>query len=253
VSVDVHFEVSGPQDAPALLLSNSLGTSLEMWDPQVGPLSERFRVIRWDMRGHGRSPVPPGPYELADIGGDAVALLDRLGVERAHVAGVSLGGMTSMWLAINAPERVDRLVPCFTSALLGPPEMWQDRVARIRAGGMDAVAAAVAERWLSAEARATQPALHARLRAMLAAQPADGYAELCGAIERMDLRAGLRGVTAPTLVVAGEQDPATPPEHAELIASLIPGARLEVLPRVAHLGNLEDPEAFTPLLLGFLG
>jgi 3-oxoadipate enol-lactonase len=248
----VHHEVSGPPDAPAVLLSNSLGTTLDMWEPQAGPLSERFRVIRWDLRGHGRSPVPPGPYELADVAGDALALLDRLGIERAHVAGVSLGGMVSQWLAINAPERVDRLVPCFTSCRLGPASMWQERVARIRDGGMDAVAATVSDRWLTPQTRAQRPDLHARLRAMLAAQPPEGYAECCGAIERMDLRGGLPGVTAPTLVVAGAQDPATPPEHGELIASLIPGARLEVLPRAAHLGNLERPEAFTPLLVGFL-
>jgi 3-oxoadipate enol-lactonase len=221
-----------------------------MWEPQVAPLSERFRVIRWDMRGHGRSPVPPGPYDLADMGADALALLDRLGAGRAHAAGVSLGGMTSMWLAVNAPERVDRLVPCFTSARLGPPEMWRDRAALVRAGGMEAVPSSVPERWLTPEG---DPGLAARLRAMLAAQPPDGYAECCGAIERMDLRSALPRVTAPTLVVAGEQDQATPPEHAELIASLIPGARLEVLPGAAHLGNLERPEAFTALLLDFLG
>jgi 3-oxoadipate enol-lactonase len=253
VSVAVHRELTGPEDAPVLLLSNSLGTDLSMWDPQVGPLSERFRVIRYDTRGHGRSPVPEGPYDLADLGGDALALFDRLGVERAHVAGVSLGGMTAMWLAIHAPERVERLVPCFTSARLGPREQWVDRAAKVRAGGTEAVATTVAGRWLTPARRAAHPEELSRLRAMLAATPAEGYAACCGAIERMDIRGELAGIRAPTLVIVGEEDPATPPEHGELIASLIPGARLEVLEHAAHLGNLERPEAYTSLVLDFLG
>jgi 3-oxoadipate enol-lactonase len=252
VSVAVHHELTGPRDAPALLLSNSLGSTLAMWDPQVAPLAERFRVIRYDLRGHGRSPVPDGPYALDDLGGDVLALLDRLEIERVHAAGVSLGGMVSMWLGIHAPDRVDRLLPCCTSARLGPPEGWAERAELVRRKGARAVAASVVERWLTPAHRDAHPEDVSRLRAMVAATPAEGYAGCCGAIEHMDLRGDLGRIRAPTLVIAGAEDPATPPEHGELIASLVPGARLEVLEHAAHLANVERPEAFTRLLLDFL-
>jgi 3-oxoadipate enol-lactonase len=252
MSVAVHHEVIGRADAPALLLSNSLGSTLDMWEPQVAPLAERFRLIRYDLRGHGGSPVPDGPYALGDLGADAVALLDWLGIERAHVVGLSLGGMISMWLGIHAPERVDRLALCCTSARLGPPEGWAERAALVRRKGTQVLAASVVERWLTPAHRDAHPDLVSRLRAMVAATPAEGYAGCCAAIEHMDLRGELSRVTAPTLVIAGEEDPASPPEHGELIASLVPGARLEVVEGAAHLANLERPEALTALLLGFL-
>lgn len=252
MSVAVHHEAAGPERAPALLLSNSLGSTLAMWDPQVAPLAERFRVVRYDLRGHGRSPVPDGPYSLDDLGADALALLDRLEIERAHVAGISLGGMVSMWLAIHAPDRVDRVLPCCTSARLGPPEGWVERAELVRRKGTQAVAPSVVERWLTPAHREAHPDAVSRLRGMIAATPSEGYAACCSAIEHMDLRGELGRVRAPTLVIAGEEDPATPPEHGELIASLIPGARLEVIGHAAHLANLDQPEAFTELMLGFL-
>ena len=252
-AVPVHRVVDGRADAPALVLSNSLGATLAMWDAQLAPLAERFRVIRYDLRGHGGSPVPEGPYALDDLGADVLALLDGLGVERAHVAGVSLGGMVSMWLAINAADRVDRLLPCCTSARLGPPEGWAERAALVRRRGAAVVAPSVVERWLTPAYREAHPETVARLRDMVAATPAEGYASCCTAIEHMDLRSDLAAVRAPTLVIAGADDPATPPEHGALIASLIPGARMEVLAPAAHLANLEQPEEFTRLLVGFLG
>jgi 3-oxoadipate enol-lactonase len=252
MSVAVHHEVIGRADAPALLLSNSLGSTLDMWEPQVAPLAECFRLIRYDLRGHGGSPVPDEPYALGDLGADAVALLDWLGIERAHVVGLSLGGMISMWLGIHAPERVDRLALCCTSARLGPPEGWAERAALVRRKGTQVLAASVVERWLTPAHRDAHPDLVSRLRAMVAATPAEGYAGCCAAIGHMDLRGELSRVTAPTLVIAGEEDPASPPEHGELIASLVPGARLEVVEGAAHLANLERPEAFTALLLEFL-
>jgi 3-oxoadipate enol-lactonase len=251
--IAVHHDVAGPPDAPALLLSNSLGSTLAMWEPQAAALSDAFRVIRYDMRGHGRSPVPDGPYTLDDLGADALALLDRLEVERAHLAGVSLGGMVSMWLAIHAPERVGRLMPCCTSAQLGPPEGWAERAALVRRKGTQAVAPSVVERWLTPPYREAHPDEVSRLRAMIAATPAEGYAGCCAVIEHMDLRGDLGRITAPTLVVSAIGDHATPPEHGELIASLIPRARLEVLDEAAHLANLERPGAFTALMRDFLG
>jgi 3-oxoadipate enol-lactonase len=209
-------------------------------------------VIRYDLRGHGRSPVPDGPYALDDLGADALALLDRLEIERAHIAGISLGGMVSMWLAIHAPDRVDRLVPCCTSARLGPPEGWVERAALVRRKGTQVLAPSVVERWLTPAYRTAHPEEVSRLRAMIAATPAEGYAGCCTAIEHMDLRAELGRVRAPTLVVAGEEDPATPPEHGELIASLIPGARLAVIEGAAHLANIERPDAFTAVVRSLL-
>src|SRR4029453_13113865 len=200
--IDVGYEISGPDDGPALVLSNSLGSTIAMWDPQVPTLAERLRVIRYDHRGHGASPVPPAPYELADLGADAVRLLDRLGLERVHWCGLSLGGMVGMWMAINAPERIDRLVLCCTSAQRGPPEMWAQRAETVRAEGVEGIADAGLERWLTADFRAHEPAATAKVRAMLVATPDAGYAACCGAIERMDLIAELGAIRAPTLVIA---------------------------------------------------
>jgi 3-oxoadipate enol-lactonase len=251
-AVDVHHVVDGPAAAPPLLMINSLGSTLEMWRPQVAALAGRFRLIRYDLRGHGRSPAPPGPYALADLGGDALALLDRLGVGRAHVCGLSIGGMVGMWLAAHAPERVGRLVLCCTAARLGPARMWAERARAVLAGGTAAVADAVVGRWLTPGHAASHPDLVRELRAMVAATPAAGYAACCGAIERMDLRADLAGIAAPTLVIAGADDPAIPPEHGERVAAGIAGADLRVLAGAAHLANIEQADAVTGLILDHL-
>ena len=248
-AVAVHHREDGPRDAPALLLINSLGADLSMWEPQIPALAGRFRVIRYDARGHGRSPVPPGRYALADLGRDALDLLDRLGVARAHVCGLSLGGMTAMWLAAHAPDRVDRLVLFCTSALLGPRSAWAERAALVRAEGTAAVADAVVARWVTAGYAAAHPAAVATLREMVAATPAIGYAGACAAVEDMDLRADLPNIHAPTLVVAGADDPATPPAHGAAIAAAVPGARLEVLADAAHLASFEQASAANRLIL----
>ncbi|MGI8693617.1 MAG: 3-oxoadipate enol-lactonase [Geodermatophilaceae bacterium] len=253
MTVDVHHELSGPADGPVVLLANSLGSDLSMWEPQAAALVEAgFRVVRYDQRGHGRSPVPAGMYTMDDLGGDAVALLDRLGVHRASVVGVSMGGMVAMWLGQHAPERVERLVLCCTSAELGPASMWDDRIEAVGAGGVAAVADAVTQRWLTPETRAQRPELARWLHEMLTATPAEGYAGCCAAIRDMDLLTGLRSISAATLVISGDADPSTPPEHGRRIADGIPGARFEVVPGVAHLGNLEKPARFAELILAHL-
>jgi 3-oxoadipate enol-lactonase len=247
----VHHEIAGRDDAPTLVLSNSLGSTTAMWDPQVPALAEHLRVVRYDHRGHGGSPVPPAPYELADLGADALRLLDRLGVERAHWCGLSLGGMVGMWMAINASERIERLVLCCTSAKLGPPEMWAERAATVRAEGVEAIADAGIGRWLTAGFIEREPGATAAVRAMLTATPDEGYASCCAAIEHMDLVPELGAIRAPTLVIAGLQDPATPPEHGERIAAGIPGARLELVD-AAHLATIEQPKVLTELIAGHL-
>jgi 3-oxoadipate enol-lactonase len=251
-AVDVHHVVEGPDDAPALVLINSLGSTLAMWEPQIEDLAGRFRVVRFDLRGHGRSPVPPGPYALEDLGADVIALLDRLGIARAHLAGVSLGGMTTMWLATNAPERVDRIVLCCTSAKLGPPSMWRDRAALVREQGTAAVADAVVARWVTPAWAAAHPHEYQRLREMVASTPAEGYAGCCAAIEVMDQEASIPAITAPTLVIAGADDPSTPPDHGARIASRIPGARMAVIPHAMHLANIEQAPRVTERIVDHL-
>jgi 3-oxoadipate enol-lactonase len=251
-AVDVHHELLGPDDAPTVVLSNSLGSTPAMWDAQLPALTERLRVVRYDHRGHGDSPVPPGPYELADLGADALALLDRLDVERVHWCGLSLGGMVGMWLAINAPQRIDRLVLCCTSARLGPPEMWAERAATVRAEGVEAIADAGIGRWLTPGFVERNPDVAAAVRAMLVSTPAEGYAGCCEAIQRMDLLPHLPAIGAPTLVIAADDDPATPPEHGERIAAGVPGARLEIVQDSRHMATVEQPRVMADLIAGHL-
>jgi 3-oxoadipate enol-lactonase len=251
--VAVHHRLDGPGDAPVLVLGHSIGCDLGMWDPQMEALSARFRVLRYDHRGHGASPVPSGPYSLDDLGADVLALLDRLELERVHVGGLSLGGMVAMWIAARAPERVERLVLCCTSAFLGPRENWLERARTVRAEGMEAMAPTALERWLTPAFREREPATAAGLELTLLATAPEGYAACCEAIGGMDLRTELPGIAAPTLVVAGADDPATPPAHGEAIAAAIPGARLVVLPDAAHLANVEQPEALTRAVVEHLG
>lgn len=250
--VSLHHVIEGPPDAPVLVMSHSLGISTAMWQPQAEMLARRFRVVRCDLRGHGRSPVPPGPYEIEDLGGDLVALLDRLGVARAHLCGLSLGGMVSMWVAARRPERVGRLVICCTSAQLGPPAHWKKRAALVLAGGTEAVAEGVLGVWFTPGFRAQEPERVAEMRAFITATPAAGYAACCGAIERMDLRAELGAIRAPTLAIAGAEDPVTPPEHLFRIAGAIPGARSVVVGGAAHLASIEKPEEMTALIASHL-
>jgi 3-oxoadipate enol-lactonase len=250
-AVAVAYDVHGPTGAPTLVLCPSLGTTRAIWDAQLPALSERFRVVRYDARGHGASPVPPGPYEIADLGTDVLALMDSLSLPCAHFCGVSLGGMTAIWLAIYAPARVDRLVLSFTSARLGPPSVWAERAALVREQGTEAVADAGLARWLTDDFIARDAAQAARLRAMIVATPDEGYAACCEVIERMDLEAQLPAIAAPTRVIVGRRDPATPPEHGRRIAAAIPGARLDELD-TAHLGNVQEPARYSELVLAHL-
>jgi 3-oxoadipate enol-lactonase len=249
--VSVPYRLDGPPDAPVVVLSNSIGSTSDMWEPQVPALAERYRVVRYETRGHAGAPVPDGPYTLADLGGDVLALLDLLGVERAHFAGLSLGGMTGMWLGVNAPDRIDRLALLCTSAMLARDVDWPARAALVREQGTNAIAAGTVERWFTAEFIAEHPDDAARWRATIADTPSEGYASCAEAIGAMDLEDDIGAVRAPTLVIAGRHDPATPPPHGELIAARIPDARLEIVDG-AHLSNYERPDEVTRLLLDHL-
>jgi 3-oxoadipate enol-lactonase len=249
--VRLFHRFDGPASAPVLLLSNSLGTSLEMWDAQMPAFAGRFRVLRYDMRGHGRSAVPPGPYSIADLGKDVLALLDANAIDRVRFCGLSMGGMTGMWLGCNAPERLEKLVLCNTSAQLGLPEHWNIRISLVQNEGMKGVAEGVIDRWFTPEFREREPQAVERVRRMLLETPPQGYAACCAAIRDQDQREAICAVPVPTLVVAGARDPATPPEHSRIIASKIPGARLVELD-AAHLSNIEAHDRFTASVLEFL-
>lgn len=250
--VSVFHVEDGPADARVVVFSNSLGSTLAMWEPQVPGVAETFRALRYDLRGHGRSPVPPGPYDVADLGSDLVRLLDRRGVERAHLCGISIGGLVSMWVAAHFPERVGRIVLCCTSADFGDPEAWHERARSVRASGTGAVADGVVGRWFTPRFAERNPELLARMRTMIASTPAEGYAACCSVVERADLRPDLSAIAAPTLVIAGADDPAAPIAHAERIAEGIGGAKMVVVEGAAHLANVEQPERVTDLILEHL-
>jgi 3-oxoadipate enol-lactonase len=247
----ISYVVEGAADRPVLLLSNSLGTTIETWAPQVPELSRRFRLVRYDTRGVGRSGAAPGPYTIDRLGRDALAVLDAAGAGRAHVCGLSLGGQTAMWLAAHAPERVDRLVLAATAARIGTPPRWDQRIRDVRAQGMPAMAEAALPRWFSESFRRRHAGEVEGIRAMVAACPAEGYVGCCGALRESDLAGILGRIAAPTLVIAGVYDPVTPVEAAEMLRAHIRGAQRLVL-EAAHLINVEQAEAFTDAVSTFL-
>jgi 3-oxoadipate enol-lactonase len=242
----------GPVDAPVLVLGNSIGTNQGMWEPLIPELASSFRVLAVEHRGHAGSEVPPGPYTVAELGADFLALLDELNIQSFRYAGLSLGGMVGMWLGANAPERVERLALLCTSAYLPPAQGWLDRAATVRAEGTGAIADAVAGRWFTEPFRRKEPDRVKAALAMLEATSDEGYAACCEAIASMDLRPDLGRITAATLVISGADDPATPPEHGKVIADGVPGGRLEIVPNAAHIATLEQPEAVGALVTAHL-
>jgi 3-oxoadipate enol-lactonase len=255
--VRLAASLEGPPGAPVLVLGNSLGTSTQLWDRQVPALRTRFRLLRYEHRGHGRaggafSPAPPGPYAIGDLGTDVLALLDSYGLERVHYCGLSLGGMIGMWLAATVPDRIASLALCCTSAYLPPAAMWTERAALVRARGPAAIVAQSVSRWFAPGFAAAEPDVPARYGTELGGMVPEGYAGCCEAIAAMDLRPLLPAIAAPTLVIAGEQDPATPPWHAAVIASGIPGARLAVVRGAGHLACVSNAGEVTAALVRHL-
>jgi 3-oxoadipate enol-lactonase len=244
----LDYQMTGPEDAPVVLLGSSLGTTREMWAPQLEPLSERFRVIAFDHRGHGGSEVPPGPYSIEDLGGDVVELLNSLLVERASYVGISLGGAVGLWLAENAPDRFHRFV------LMCPPaypaagaQVWTDRAAQVRAEGTQSIVDATLGRWFLPEFKDVEP-----LREQLLNTSDEGYASCCEALGAMDLRDELAEITAPVLLITAESDTSIPPETVVPLASQIPGAQLEIIENAAHLVSYSHPKVINHLLLAHL-
>jgi 3-oxoadipate enol-lactonase len=255
--VRLAASLEGPPGAPVLLLGNSLGTSTHLWDRQVPALQTRFRLLRYEHRGHGSaggtfSPAPPGPYSIGDLGEDVIALMDSYGLDRVLYCGLSLGGMIGMWLAATVPDRIQRLALCCTSARFPSAAMWTERAALVRAAGPAAVAGQLVGRWFTPAFAAAEPEVPAAFATELAVMVPEGYAGCCEAIAAMDLRAMLPAIAAPTLVIAGEQDPATPPWHGAVIASGIPGARLKVVRGASHLACASNAGEVTAALVDHL-
>jgi 3-oxoadipate enol-lactonase len=244
--------LEGPAGAPVVVLGNSLGTTRELWEPQAGVLGERFRLVRYEHRGHGGSPAPAGPYTIGELGADVLRLLDDFGIASASHCGVSLGGMIGMWLAANVPERIDALGLCCTSACLPQVQMWESRAAQVRAAGMASLSGQVVGRWFTPAFAQRRPATVARFVTTLEGVDPEGYAGCCEAIAAVDLRPSLGRISAPVLVIAGAEDPATPPWHGARIASAVGRSRLRVIRGGAHLANVSQPGEVTALLMEHL-
>jgi 3-oxoadipate enol-lactonase/4-carboxymuconolactone decarboxylase len=251
-STTVNYLIEGPADAPPLLLIHPIGGDLQIWQPLMPQLRLHFRVIRYDQRGHGRSPSPPGPYTIEALAGDALALLDRLKIARAHVCGTSLGGMIGMWLAVHARSRVDRLALLCTAAQLGTPEGWRERAAQARVQGIRSLAHVAVERWFTPGFAAREPGRVQAMVRMISETSDEGYAGCCEAIAEWDIRGELSQIAAPTWIAAGADDPATPPAFAYLMGASIPNARVDVIPTAAHLALAERPSLVGRLLLDHL-
>ena len=249
--VTLRYRFDGPAGAPVLVLSNSLGTTLSMWDLQVPALSRTFRVLRYDTRGHGQSERGAAPLTLETLGGDVVGLLDALAIPRAHFCGISMGAMTGQWLGVHRPQRLDRLVLANTAARIGTAAGWIARAAQVRADGMDGVADGAAARWFTPAFIARAPHRVARMIARLREQEREGYAACCAALAEADLRPGVATISATTLVIAGDQDPVTTVADGEWLAGAIRAATLAVVP-ASHISNIEADGPFTTHLLHFL-
>ncbi len=249
--VRLHYQLDGDPRLPVLMLCNSLGTTLDMWEPQMPAFLAHFRVLRYDTRGHGQSQVTPGEYSIAQLGNDALSLLDHLGIERMSFCGLSMGGMTGMWLGVNRPERIWRLVLCNTGAKLGDPALWAARFEAVRSGGMAAITPPTLDRWFTARYQRLAPRDVDKVRAMLLATSPDGYIANGAAVRDMDQRADLAKIKVPTLLIAGTYDGSTPPELGREAAQAIDGARYVELD-AAHMSNWEQTGAFTAAVLSFV-
>jgi len=248
---ELFYQWDGPKGAPVLMFSNSLGTTHRMWDAQIEAFTKDFRLLRYDSRGHGQSSMAPGPYNIAQLAGDVVQLLDALKLERVFYCGLSIGGMVGMQLGINAASRFNKIVLCNTAAKIGTPDTWNARITAVQEGGMKAVGGAVVDRWLTAGWRAAHPGETANVQAMVETANAAGYVATCAAVRDADFREKLHTVEAPALILAGTHDPATTPADGHFLESRIRGAKYAELP-TAHLSNIEARDEFNRTVSGFL-
>ncbi len=247
----LFYTLSGKADAPVLMLSNSLGTTLDMWQPQLAALERCFHLLRYDMRGHGKSDVTEAACSIGTLGHDVLSLLDELQIGKVYFCGLSIGGVIGQWLGANAPERLKSLVLCNTAARIGTLESWNERIAAVGQGGVASIAEAVLQRWFTPAFRLASPGAVAPLQAMLLATNPKGYISLCMALRDMDQRKLVERICLPTCIIAGDHDPATTLEDAKFLQERIPGARLIALP-VAHISNVEAADQFNAAVMEFL-
>lgn len=247
----MYYELDGPASAPALVLSNSLGTNLSLWDAQLPVFAQNFRLLRYDSRGHGRTSAPPGAYSIEMLAHDLLHLLDALNLRRVNFCGLSIGGMTGMWLAVSAPERLQKLILSNTAPKIGKLETWNERINAVRKGGTKAVAQQVVERWFTTEFRANHPDQIAKTRHMIETTRTDGYVGSCGAVRDFDYWQNVGAIRIPTLVIAGTHDQSVPTADAQKLAHQIKGARYIEFP-AAHISNVEAATRFTDEVSAFL-
>lgn len=246
-----HYRIDGREGAPWLTFCNSLGTDLQMWDPQVAALSDDYRILRYDRRGHGQSGTPAGLYSIDDLGGDVLGLWDALGIERSHFCGLSIGGLTGQWLGLNAGQRLQRLAVCATAAKIGSSESWAERVALVQAQGVAPLAEATRLRWFTPAFVDRQPQLVDAIIATFLETTAQGYAGCCNAVGGADFRGRLGAIAVPLLAIAGDDDPVCPPSDLQAIAGAAANGRFDQV-HGRHICNLESPQAFNEILRGFL-
>ncbi len=251
---EFRVALDGDPAAAPLILSNSLGTTLEMWDPQVAAFAESYRLVRYDTRGHGGSPVTPGPYRFEELGQDVLAISDALGLDQVAFCGLSMGGHTGLWLGMNAGARFKAMVVCNSAVRIGEEQAWRERAAMVRAGGaagMRALADSAPGRWFTEGFIQSRPELVRRAQDQIAGIEAEGYAACCEALATSDLSGGLDRIAIPTLLLAGEFDPVTTAADARVMQAGIAESRLALVP-ASHLSNLEAPRAFEKAVLDFL-
>ena len=247
----LHYELTGSSNAPLLVLSNSLGTNFSMWDAQMPELRKNYRVLRYDTRGHGQSEVTSGPYSFEQLGRDVLALADALDIGHFSFCGLSMGGVTGLWLGIHAGKRLHKIVLCSTGAKIGNAETWDARIEAVRKGGTKSIAAATMERWFTARFRESSPDIVERVKHMVENTSTEGYISCCAALREADLRESIAAITTPTLAISSTHDPAAPPADGRFIAQRIAGARYVELD-AAHLSNIEQHDRFTQEVSGFL-
>ena len=250
----LHYQLDGADDAPLLVLSNSLGTTLDMWVPQMPALLEHFRVLRYDTRGHGGSPVTPGPYRMDDLGQDVLALLDALNIDQAYFCGISMGGHTGLWLGVQAGARMRGIAVCNSAAKIGTAQAWQERAATVRSQGaaaMQALADSAPGRWFTPGFTQAHPDVVQRAQAWIAGIAPEGYAACCEALATSDLRDSISRIGVPTLLLAGADDPVTTVADAQAMQDSIAGSSLAIVP-ASLLSNLEALQAFEQAVLDFL-
>jgi 3-oxoadipate enol-lactonase len=247
----IHYEVEGTQDTPVLMFCNSLGTTLHMWDGQMPAVLKHFRVVRYDRRGHGKSGVPTGPYNMEMLGRDALAVLDAAQVEKTNWCGLSMGGMVGMWLGANAPQRVNRIILSNTSAYFENKQIWNDRIALVKEKGLGAIVQGTLERWFTQGFRDREPQKVKQIADMFLATKLEGYIACGQAVRDMDHREIIKSIKAPTMIIAGKQDAGTTPEMGEYLQKNIPGAGITMFD-AAHIANIECGNAYTDAVLDFL-